>query len=137
VLTLRIGVAAVLVAAVACAKRAPQPSGPTIDVIDSRQTDRISRAELDDPSLSGSDALQVVQRLRPRFLTKRGKVSWSAPNAGAVHVSIDDGPLLSVDNLSRMRANQIAEILYLDSGKAAVRYGTKAGTGGVILVKSR
>jgi hypothetical protein len=134
---MRIGVAALLVTTVACGKRTPPPPGPTIDVIESRQSDRISRAELDDPSISGSDALQVVQRLRPRFLTKRGKVSWSAPNAGAVHVSIDDGPLLTVDNLSRMRANQIAEIRYLDAGKAAVRFGTKAGTGGVILVKSR
>ena len=57
--------------------------------------------------------------------------------AGSVHVSVDGGPLLTVDNLSRLRPTQIAEIRYLNSSDAAQRFGTSAASGGVILVRSK
>ena len=41
------------------------------------------------------------------------------------------------DNLSRLRPNQIVEIRYLSATDAAQRFGTSAGSGGVIVVKTR
>jgi hypothetical protein len=78
-----------------------------------------------------------VRRLRPRFLMTRGGASVKNSTAGSVHVSIDGGPLLTVDNLSRLRPSQIAEIRYLNASDAAQRFGTNAASGSVILVKSR
>jgi hypothetical protein len=67
----------------------------------------------------------------------RGGSSVKNTTAGNVHVSIDGGPLLTVDNLSRLRPNQIAEIRYLSASDAAQRFGTNAASGGVIVVTSR
>jgi hypothetical protein len=47
------------------------------------------------------------------------------------------GALLTVDQLSRYLASQIAEMRYLNSTDAAQRFGSTAGSGGVILVKSK
>ena len=109
---------------------------PTVASAPSRGSDIITAAELSDPSLTG-DALDAVRRLRPRFLVKRGAQSIRAPEAGDVHVSVDGGPLQALSMLSRFRPIEIAEIRYLNSSDAAQRFGTTAGSGGVILVKSK
>lgn len=102
-----------------------------------RASDVITAAELSDVSVSNGDALAAVRRLRPRFLTSRGSGSIRASDAGTVHVSLDGGPLQTVSFLSRMRPGEIAEIRYLNASEAALRFGTVAGTGAVMLVKSR
>jgi hypothetical protein len=96
----------------------------------------ITAEELADPSVAAGDALEAVRRLRPRFLMTRGGSATSS-TAGNVHISVDGGPLLTLDNLSRFRPSQIAELRYLNASDAAQRFGTNAGSGGVILVKTR
>src|SRR4051812_13900188 len=66
----------------ACASTASSTSetGPA------RNPDVITADELALPEIAGGDALQAVQRLRPRFLISRGMTSASNPAAGAVHV---------------------------------------------------
>lgn len=127
---------AVLVAAMACASgSSANDPGTTVGV--GRNADVITAAELSDPAVASGDALEAVRRLRPRFLMTRGAVSAKNPSAGSTHVSVDGGPLLGVDQLSRLRPSQIAEIRYLGASDAAQRFGTNAGSGGVILVKSK
>ena len=82
-------------------------------------------------------ALEAVRRLRPRFLTSRGSGSVRNANAGSVHLSVDGGPLQTVNFLSRMRPGEIAEIRFLNATDAALRFGTAAGSGSVILVRTR
>lgn len=116
----------------------PAPGGdPGATSTATRRTDIITADELADPSVSTGDALEAVRRLRPSFLVSRGASSMKNTTAGSVHVSIDGAPLLTVDNLSRLRPAQIAEIRYLNATDAAQRYGTGAGSGGVILVRSK
>ncbi len=97
----------------------------------------ITAAELSDPSVASGDALEAVRRLRPRFLAFRGTQSIRMAEAGQVHLSIDGGPLQAISNLSRMRPTELKEIRYLNSSAAAQQFGTTAGSGGVILVRSR
>ena len=113
-----------------------QQGPPVVASAPSRNSDIISAAELSDPSLSG-DALDAVRRLRPRFLVKRGAQSIKLPEAGSVHVSVDGGPLQALSALSSFRPLELAEIRYLNSSDAAQRFGTSAGSGGVILVRSK
>lgn len=127
---------ALLVAAMACASGS-SANDPGTTVGAGRNADVITAAELSDPAIASGDALEAVQRLRPRFLMTRGAVSAKNSAAGSTHVSVDGGPLLGVDQLSRLRPSQIAEIRYLSASDAAQRFGTNAGSGGVILVKSK
>jgi hypothetical protein len=132
----RIYFSTLLVAAVACAGGASSASeGSTVGA--GRNADVITATELSDPAIASGDALEAVQRLRPRFLMTRGAMSVKNSTAGSTHVSVDGGPLLTVDALSRLRPSQILEIRYLSASDAAQRFGTNAGSGGVILVKSK
>jgi len=123
-----------LLAGLACAN-AP-PAHPITAPPPSHSSDVISADELALPSVRGGDALEAVRRLRPRFLlATRGEISIRSASAGSVHMSLDGGPIQSVDNLRGVRLTDIAEIRYLNSSDAALRFGTTAGSGGVILVK--
>lgn len=133
----RLCIAAAFTFVVACTSN-PAPSGdPAGAPSATRRTDVITAEELADPSVSAGDVLEAVRRLRPSFLMSRGASSIKNTTAGTVHVSIDGAPLLTVDNLSRLRPAQVAEIRYLSATDAAQRFGTSAGSGAVILVRSR
>ena len=126
-----------LVAAMACAGGSSAATEGGTAVGAARNADVISAAELADPAVASGDALEAVQRLRPRFLMTRGAMSVKNKTAGSTHVSIDGGPLLAVDALSRLRPSQLLEIRYLSASDAAQRFGTTAGSGGVIMVRSK
>ena len=135
---LRLCVLAMLVGAGACSSNpAPSVDGSAAGATQSRNPDVITADELEDPSIASGDALQAVQRLRPRFLMTHGTVSGNNANAGSVHVSLDGGTLMTVENLSRIRPSSIREIRFLNTADAAQRFGTAANSGGVILVKSK
>ena len=92
---------------------------------------------MSDPTVNMGDALEAVRRVRPSFLMTRGASSIKNTTAGTVHVSVDGGSLVTLENLSRLRPNQIAEIRYLSAADAAQRFGASAGSGGVIVVRTR
>ncbi|CAN5872694.1 hypothetical protein BH11GEM1_BH11GEM1_07310 [soil metagenome] len=133
----RLCIAAALSVAVACTSN-PAPSGNSATTSSAaRRSDVITAEELADPSVAAGDALEAVRRLRPSFLMSRGATSIKNTTAGSVHVSIDGAPLLTVDNLSRLRPAQILEIRYRTATDAAQQFGISAGGGAVILVRSR
>ena len=132
----KICVTAFLLFVVACAGQKPAVARVAVTEA-SRGSDVITSIELASANVSSGDALEAVRRLRPRFLTSRGSGSIRAADAGSVHVSLDGGPLQGVSFLSRMRPGEIAEIRYLSASQAAQQFGTSAGTGGVMLIKSR
>ncbi len=102
-----------------------------------RSSDVITAQELASSAVVGGDALEAVRRLRPRFLATRGLTSIKIANAGSVHVSVNGGSLLGLTELSRMQATDLSEIRYLSARDAAQRFGTSAGSGAVLLVKTR
>ena len=134
----RICTSAFFLVAVACSSNPSPATGASgAASAPASNTNVITAAELADATVQSGDALQAVQRLRPRFLMARGASSGQNRSAGAVHVSIDGGPLLTVDNLSRYSPSSIIEMRYINATDAAQRWGTVAGSGGVILVKSK
>ena len=86
---------------------------------------------------SSCNALEAVRRMRLNFLMVRGQTSLLSPDAGSVHVSVDGGPLQTLDALSRLQARDVAEVRYLNPTSATQRFGLASGSGGVILVKSK
>lgn len=129
--------AALLTLVVACASTPAASTDEVIPAAPTRNPDLITAEELADPSIVAGDALQAVQRLRPRFLMARGMVSNSNRSAGSVQVSVDGGPLLTANHLKTLRPASIAEIRYLNASDAAQRFGTAAASGGVIMVRSK
>jgi hypothetical protein len=131
-----IPVLTLLALAGACASHgAPGPEPVSANAAATRQSEVITQAELDEAASEGN-ALDVIRRLRPYYLRARGATSFALPS-GNVTLSIDGGPLLPIDNLARLRPRELAEIRYLSPADATQRFGTAAGTGPVILVKSR
>lgn len=128
-------------AASACSAR-PPVAGSTDErrTVPARNRDLIVQDDLDaDPSLRAQSVLEVVRALRPHFLADHGSNSLSASalsdaDAGKVHVSIDNGRIVTVSELVAMHANQMLEIRYLSVAQAMQRFGTAARQGPVILV---
>lgn len=132
----------VLIAATsACAAKAPvagardDARAPT-----TRNRDLITQDDLSaDPALRAQSVLEVVRVLRPHFLVDRGTNSLGAgaqsdPEAGQVHVSIDNGRVVSLTELSGIHANAVREIRYLNVAQAMQKFGTAARQGPVIVV---
>jgi hypothetical protein len=114
-----------------------QGADAAADAKPAKNPDVITAEELSAPEIMGGDALAAIQRLRPRFLMVQGQKSSSNKSAGSVKVSIDGAPLLSVDNLHNVQPSSIKEIRYLSASDAAQRFGSNAGMGAVILIKSK
>jgi hypothetical protein len=131
----RLTFGALLLAAMACAGAPANDPGAAVGT--GRNADVITAAELADAAIVSGNAYEAVQRLRPRFLIARGTMSVQNANAGRTQISMDGGALLGVDQLRRLRPDQIAEIRYLNASDATQRFGTAANSGGVILVKSK
>lgn len=132
-----------IVATTACAAKAPvsgsRDEGRTTAT---RNRDLISQEELSaDPAMRAQSVLDVVRALRPHFLNDHGTSSLGAggmsdPEAGKVHVSIDNGRIVGLSELRSMHANEVLEIRYLNSGQAMQKFGSTARQGPVILVST-
>jgi len=81
-------------------------------------------------------AYQVVARLRPEWLHRRGRVSVRDPTAGAVVVYINAMRQGGANALDAIVAETVLEMEYLNGQEATTRFGTGHG-GGVILVRLR
>ena len=81
-------------------------------------------------------AYQIVARLRPEWLRRRGRVSVRDPTAGAVIVYLNGMRQGGVSALDAIVAETVLEMEYLNGQEATTRFGTGHG-GGVILVRLR
>ena len=101
----------------------------------SRNRDLITQDDLAvDPTLRAQSVLEVIRVLRPQFLNERGTNTYSDPEAGKVHASIDNARIISLAELQSMHANEVIEIRYLNVAQAMQKFGTAARQGPVILV---
>jgi hypothetical protein len=139
--------AATLVAAAACSSSSPKPAttpapkdGELTAVTTAPSTrvrknpDVISREELRDPTIAGTDAMTAIRQLRPAFFRTRGPQSFSNANAGLVQVSQDYGPLQPLAQLSGVDTRSLVEVRYLNANEAQNRFGINANGGPVIVV---
>lgn len=130
-------VVALLMAGVACAK--PATTTPATSPYPSttrarKNPDVISRDELRDPTIAGSDAMTAIRQLRPAFFRNRGPQSFQNATAGQVQISQDYGPLQPVANLSQVDTRSLVEVRYLNANEAQNRFGINANGGPVIVL---
>ena len=83
---------------------------------------------------SATTAYEVVSRLRPAWLRKRGESSLSL--AGTILVYRDGLRMGSPEALRQLNVSDIASITYMDGREATQRFGTDHGNG-VITVTTR
>lgn len=132
----------VLLASAACASGGPAPASAAAGAPSSTRRDPnvISRDELADAALSTLSVFEVIQHLRPNFLATRGAQTitngLSNTASGLVHAAIDDGGVLELDELNRLRVNEVVDIRLLGPAAAMQRFGSTANQGSVIVVRT-
>ena len=126
---------ACVAAVTACAGRASSTTTAASSLA-ARDRDLITKAELSDPSFAAMTVLEVVQRLRPHFLSDRGVQSRSNTESGKVHASIDNSSVVEIGQLRNLLVSHVQEIRFLNAGAAMQRFGGAALEGPVIVVKT-
>ena len=91
--------------------------------------DRISRAEID--QAGPSSAYDLVQKLRPIWLRKRGPTSFT--QEGDVVVYLDGTRMGLRDELRRVRTESLESLEYLDARRATNRFGAGHVQGAILL----
>ncbi|CAN5720724.1 hypothetical protein BH23GEM5_BH23GEM5_25650 [soil metagenome] len=97
-----------------------------------RNRDVISADEIRE--VSQTDAMSLVQALRPGWLSQRGKSSMSRPEY--LKVYRDGMPVGGAGALRQIAVDEITSIQYFDGISATQRWGTDHGNG-AILVRTR
>jgi hypothetical protein len=92
----------------------------------------VTRAEMLESS--ETDVYAALQRLRPRWLRARGQASFSGSTV--VMLFVDGSPRGDVTNLRGLPINDIRDITYLSASEAAFQFGTMAGNGGALAVRT-
>jgi len=82
-----------------------------------------------------NDLYLTVERLRPRWLEPRGQTSFSVQTV--VTLFVDGSPRDDVSAMRGMLVTDVADVTYLSASEAAFRFGTLAGSGGTISIRSR
>jgi hypothetical protein len=105
----------------------------------SRSQDVIGEAEIASRVRDATNALQIIEQLRPQMLRSRGS-SLLTPGATSddalPRVYVDDISYGNVNSLSNLNSVSIREIRFIKAGDATTRWGT-GNTGGVILVTTK
>ena len=88
--------------------------------------------------MGSQNVLEVVQALRPSFLSVRGTHNVASAGgdaeSGKVHASIDGNKVVALDELRGIQASTIKEIRYLNPSAAMQKFGGGAREGPVILI---
>jgi len=131
----RLAIAALMAVSVACGgSRDPDiPGGAPAPSRVERQANVISSEEMQDPAIYSRDAYTAIRHLRPNFFTYHGPNSFQT-GTGAIHISIDYGPLQELQQLSKMTVMGILEVRYLNAEQAQARFGLNANGGPVIVL---
>lgn len=91
---------------------------------------------------SGSNAFEVIQRLRPNFLRTRGAVGGAPSSSGNrlepldLVVYLNESRLGGSDYLRQIPISQVREIRYFSAAEATTKWGT-GHSAGAIQVLSR
>ena len=126
---------AVIVLTSACAGRAASSVDERPDTPVRGNSSVITREEILTLGSGDMSALDVVKRLRPMYLAPRAALSTTNKEAGRTHASIDGVGVVPIEDLNNVHAASIAEITFLDSGRAMQKFGTRANRGAVIVVR--
>ena len=128
-----IRMAALLALSLACSTgRVPMDGAPVPHR--ARNTNVISREELQDPAVVSNDAMTTIRQLRPAYFMTRGPLSFKNPTAGQLQISQDFGPLQKSSALSAIDTRSLVEVRYLNATDAQARFGINANGGPVLVL---
>jgi hypothetical protein len=82
-----------------------------------------------------SNLFQALQTLRPQWLRSRAAASLSGPTE--VMLFVNEAPYGTVNDLSGIPITAVEDVRFLSASEAGSRYGTAAGAGGLLLVRTR
>lgn len=121
-----LGAAGVLAGLGGCASAGSSSAHGSADVLTAEEMD----------SWGAQDLLEVIQRLRPRWLMARRGVNFSErlPVSVVVDGMRQDG---SVEVLRRFRAGDVAEVRFLNAGDATTLYGLGMMSGAIVVTLKR
>jgi len=113
-------------------------SGGTGGRVRSRNQDLIAEAEISASATEASNALQIIQKLRPQMLRSRGLGSPTDVTGETARpkVYIDNVAYGDLATLTNVNASQVKEIQFINSRDATTKWGT-GHMGGVILVVTK
>ena len=77
----------------------------------------------------------AVQQLRPQWMTVRGAGRTGRP--AEILVFVDGSMFGPINSLRQLQVNSVSTVNFLSATEAATRWGTLAGDGGVIEVRTR
>ncbi|MDQ6690930.1 MAG: hypothetical protein M3Z18_10510 [Gemmatimonadota bacterium] len=117
-----------LAASIACASATTTAGGVRHD------SNVITEQEIS--ASAGSNAFEVVSRLRPSFLKSRGKSTVSSSASEFATVYMDGQQLGGISTLRNIVASQVKQIRYYNLSDATTRFGMQNGSG-VIEVTTR
>ena len=126
---------AMIVLASACAGQGASSGNDRPDAPVRANSSVITREDILTLGSGEMSALDVVKRLRPMFLAPRSALSTTNTEAGRTHASIDGIRVVPLDDLNNVQASSIAEITFLDAGRAMQKFGTRANRGAVIVIR--
>jgi hypothetical protein len=96
-------------------------------------SDVLTRSEIE--TARASNALELLQQLRPQFLRSRGALSIRDPAAGNPVVYMNNVHYGDIESLRTIGIEEIDEIHYISAADATTRWGT-GHAGGVIQVRA-
>jgi hypothetical protein len=100
-----------------------------------RSQELIPQAEIAANASEASNALQIIEKLRPQMLRTRGTSSPTDPTGETARpkVYVDNVAYGELSTLTNLNASQIREIRFINSRDATTAWGT-GHMGGVIHV---
>jgi hypothetical protein len=125
--------AALLAITLACATRTASNDDLRV-AHHARNSNVISREELQDPAVAPNDAMTAIRLLRPAFFLTRGPLSIKNTTAGQLQISQDYGPLQKSSALSTIDTRSLVEVRYLNATDAQARFGINANGGPVLVL---
>jgi len=128
-----IGMAALLMITLACSTRGASTEAAPVPHR-ARNSNVISREELQDPAVVSNDAMTSIRQLRPAYFMTRGPISFKNPTAGQLQISQDFGPLQKASALSAIDTRSLVEVRYLNATDAQARFGINANGGPVLVL---
>jgi hypothetical protein len=116
----------VLAASIACASTGTSASGVR------RDPNLISEQEI--ATSNGSNAYEVVSRVRPAFLKQRGQTTITQGGSMYATVYVNSQQYGDVTSLRGISADQIREIRYYNASEAVAKFGSQNGTGVIQII---
>jgi hypothetical protein len=103
---------------------------PRVAEAQRRQTDRITREEIEASPHRQLNIFELIRRTRPAFLEARG------PNAaarGSMALYVDGRKQNGIDALKSIAATRVQDVVYFEPARAASEFGPQAASGAIVI----